>query len=204
MSDSGEHDEVPHKGADTPPWRVVQSPAVAPQDRDPATSEQDDSAKKGRSAPRRGRGSDPADPRQKAMELLSRREHSRLELTGKLVARGFEADAAERVVEEMATRGWQDDARYAEVMARHRMMSGHGPVRIRADLRQHGIGSEMIEAALVACETDWPALATDVLQRRFGMERPADRKEIARRGAFLQRRGFDLDAIRHAMAQIDG
>lgn len=203
MSDAGDHEKAPYKGADTPPWRVAQSQAHGSEQQVPEIDEPDDSVPEERSASRSRRGSDPPDPRQKAMELLSRREHSRLELIQKLVARGFEPEVAEQVVEDMATRGWQDDARYAEIMARHRMMSGHGPVRIRADLKQHGIGSEMIEAALAACETDWAVLATEVLQRRFGTERPADRKEIARRGAFLQRRGFDLDAIRHAMAQID-
>lgn len=208
MSDSDDSDNVPDKDAAAPPWRVVQSPLQdtneITQARTHAADSHDDGGGQERPTSRRKHGSDPADPRHKAMELLTRREHSRRELTQKLVARGFEVEAAAQAVEDMATRGWQDDARYAEAMARHRMMSGQGPLRIRAELQQHGIASERIEAALDACEADWQALATEVLQRRFGTGRAEERKEIARRGAFLQRRGFDLDAIRHALAQADG
>lgn len=143
------------------------------------------------------------DPRRKAMELLTRREHSRQELERKLIARGFDDEAVRDAVEDMAARGWQDDTRFAHALARTRLVSGHGPVRIRAELHQHGIASDAIEAALDACEVDWNALAGDVLQRRFGPRKPETRQETARRGAFLQRRGFDLDAIRHALAQAE-
>ena len=143
------------------------------------------------------------DPRRKAMELLTRREHSRQELERKLVARGFDDEAARDAVEDMAARGWQDDTRFAHALARTRLISGHGPIRIRAELRQHGVASDAIDAALDACEVDWNALADDVLHRRFGSRKPETRQETARRGAFLQRRGFDLDAIRHALAQAE-
>lgn len=210
MSHSDDYDNVPDKDAPAPPWRVVQSPEqaagvideIAPP-RTHAVDRRQTSAEPAPTASPGKRGSDPADPRHKAMELLTRREHSRRELTQKLVARGFEVEAAEQAVDEMAARGWQDDARYAEAMARHRMMSGQGPLRIRAELQQHGIAAGMIDAALAACEADWQALATEILQRRFGPGRAKERKEIARRGAFLQRRGFDLDAIRNALAQAD-
>lgn len=140
------------------------------------------------------------DPRRKALELLTRREHSRRELTRKLAERGFDADAAAHAVADMAERGWQDDARFAHSLARSRMHAGQGPLRIRAELRLHGIGEEGIDAALAACEADWSAQAADLLQRRFGTAEALSRQETARRGAFLQRRGFDLDAIRYALS----
>ena len=68
----------------------------------------------------------------------------------------------------MAERGWQDDARFAASLARGRMNAGHGPLRIRAELRTHGIGEEGIEAAIAACEVDWNIQAADLLRRRFG------------------------------------
>ena len=164
-----------------------------------------DAAASGETAsPARGDGrSSTIDPRRKAMELLTRREHSRQELERKLVARGFDDEAVRQAVEDMAARGWQDDTRFAHALARTRLASGHGPIRIRAELRQHDIASDVIEAALDACEVDWNALAADVLHRRFGPCKPETRQEMVRRGAFLQRRGFDLDAVRHALAQAD-
>ncbi|MCX7556688.1 regulatory protein RecX [Xanthomonadaceae bacterium JHOS43] len=141
------------------------------------------------------------DPRRKALELLTRREHSRRELTRKLTDRGFDAEAASLVVQDMAERGFQDDGRFACALARSRMLAGQGPLRIRAELRQHGIGEDGVEAALAACEVDWNEHAADLLRRRFGGGEAPSRQETARRGAFLQRRGFDLDAIRHALSQ---
>lgn len=155
-------------------------------------------------SPARGDGRPNAlDPRRKAMELLTRREHSREELGRKLATRGFDGEAVRQAVEDMAARGWQDDTRFAHALARTRLASGHGPIRIRAELHQHGIASDVIEATLDACEVDWNALAGEVLHRRFGPCKPETRKEIVRRGAFLQRRGFDLEAVRHALAQAD-
>ena len=143
------------------------------------------------------------DPRRKVMELLTRREHSRRELARKLAERGFDAQASADAVADMAQRGWQDDARFAQSLARSRMNAGQGPLRIRAELHLHGIGEDGIEAALAACEVDWNAQAADLLRRRFGAGDAPSRQETARRGAFLQRRGFDLDAIRHALAQSE-
>lgn len=140
------------------------------------------------------------DPRRKALELLTRREHSRRELTNKLTARGIEPDTAQAVVEVMHENGWQDDRRFAEALVRARMASGQGPIRIRAELQYHGLSGEIIQTALELGETDWNAMARALLIRRFGASPTRDRKEIARRGAFLQRRGFDLEAIRHALS----
>lgn len=204
MSDSGRGSA--HDGKTPSGWRVTESPAgdnrgecEAGMPADAATElgfDVDSPPSKSRAAGK----SDPPDPRQKALELLSRREHSRQELIQKLVTRGFDAEAAENAVHYMTERGWQDDGRYAEARARSRMLGGHGPLRIRAELRQHGVAEAEVELALDACEVDWQALAAEELQRRFGTDKADTRKEIARRGAFLQRRGFDLDAIRYALA----
>ena len=92
----------------------------------------------------------PPDPRRKALELLTRREHSRQELLRKLVQRGIDEESAETAVDDMAERGWQDDERFAQSLARSRASSGQGPLRIRAELRMHGIDDAAIEAALEA------------------------------------------------------
>ena len=144
----------------------------------------------------------PPDPRRKALELLTRREHSRQELLRKLVQRGIDEESAETAVDDMAERGWQDDERFAQSLARSRASSGQGPLRIRAELRMHGIDDAAIEAALEACETDWTQRAVDLLRRRHPGP-PRDRNDKAKRGNFLQRRGFDLDAIHAALRAVE-
>ncbi len=140
------------------------------------------------------------DPRRKAIELLARREHSRRELVRKLTERGFSSEQAGDAVAGLAREGWQDDQRYAEALARSRAQGGYGPVRIRAELRTHGLDEALIAAALDACEMDWGRSACELLRRRFGGRRPDTRQALARQGAFLQRRGFELDDVRRALA----
>lgn len=146
-------------------------------------------------------------PVQRAIGLLSRREHSRKELAAKLSARGVSADDAETAVERMATEGWQDDQRFALSLARMRMSNGYGPIRIRAEIGTHGLSEDITIAALDALrdsgDADWPERARDLVRRRYGSDVIVTRDPRMRRKVvdFLMRRGFDGDSIRHAMRE---
>jgi regulatory protein len=130
------------------------------------------------------------------MDLLARREHSQLELKTKLGKR-FDVDAHDIVVqvERLEAEGLQSDSRLAEAYIRARSNRGHGPVKIRVELRVKGVDDQLSAAAFGECGIDWPALAADVALRRFGEEPSADLKEKARRGRFLLQRGFSFDQI---------
>src|SRR3970040_1219676 len=115
---------------------------------------------------RRGRrGAVELSPIQRAVGLLSRREHSRLELTRKLCERGLAADEVEAAVEKLATDGWQDDARFAQFLLRSRVSGGYGPIRIRAELATHGLDRDAISSALAEFDGDWAPNARDLLGR---------------------------------------
>src|SRR5688572_4006581 len=97
----------------------------------------------------------------RALGLLSRREHSSRELKTKLTARGYEPD---EVVETLATlerSQYQSDERYAEVLARSRIAAGYGPRFIEAELRTHGIPPACVRDQLAA--EDWHARAVQVV-----------------------------------------
>lgn len=150
-------------------------------------------------AKRRRRESTPA---QRALGLLVRREHSRPELVRKLVARGIAADEATAAVQRMTAEGWQDDHRFATMLARTRATNGYGPLRIRAELAMHGLDHDAITAAFAALaeagEDDWKTSARDLVQRRIG---PVIASLAMRRKAagLLTRRGFDGDSMRAAL-----
>jgi regulatory protein len=142
-------------------------------------------------------------PAQRALALLVRREHSRPELTRKLLARGIAAEDAAAAVAKMADAGWQDDTRFACSLARSRAGNGYGPLRIRVELASHGLGDEVIAVAFAALaetgEDDWPVRARDLVRRRFGTS-VARTPAMQRRAAdFLLRRGFDGDSMRAAI-----
>jgi len=134
-----------------------------------------------------------------AVRLLARREHSRLELSHKLAARGVPAELADAVLDGLAERRLQSDERYAESLVAARISRGQGPVRIRRDLEQHGVASASIEAAFEAADPDWEQLARETRQRRFGEAPPADWNARARQSRFLEYRGFTGEQIRIAM-----
>lgn len=148
--------------------------------------------------PRRRRRQPEQTPLQKALGLLVRREHSRKELTRKLRVRGVEPDAAAAAVDRLTEDGWQDDARFAELLVRSRASTGYGPLHIRAELGTHGLDSEAITTAMAAFEGDWTENARDLVQRRFGAAGPVDLPQRRKAADLLARRGFDGDSIRAA------
>ena len=84
----------------------------------------------------------PAKPKRsaydKALGLLARREHSRRELKNKLRQGGYEGEEAHAAIERLGAQQYQDDDRFAEALLRSRIAQGHGPMRLRVELKSHG------------------------------------------------------------------
>lgn len=139
------------------------------------------------------------DAYRKALGLLVRREHSRRELRRKLDARGIESGDTEAALDTLSRQGYQDDARFADMLVRTRVGGGYGPVRIRAELGMHDIAADTIDAVLSDADPDWLALARDALRRRYGVRPASDPSDRIKRSQFLMRRGFDGDTIRLAL-----
>lgn len=135
---------------------------------------------------------------QRAVGLLSRREHSRKELSRKLIARGLDATEVEAAVDKLSADGWQDDARFAESLVRARVGGGYGPVRIRAELFTHGLDDDAIARALATFEGEWVDVARDLVQRRYGSLFHEDMSLRRRAADLLMRRGFSADTVRRA------
>lgn len=138
-----------------------------------------------------------ATPRKVAMDLLARREHSRLELLHKLARRFGDREPRselEVAIDTLAAEGLQSDERFALSFARERLHRGHGPRRIRVELQQRGVDDTLIDTALaeVPAEegTTWAGQARLVLAKRFGDGPARGFPERARRLRFLDQRGF--------------
>jgi regulatory protein len=146
-----------------------------------------------------GKPRETPDAYRQALGLLVRREHSQHELRRKLAARGADVEQARAALDVLARQGYQDDARFAEMLVRTRLGGGYGPMHIRAELGTHGIASDLIASTLAEAEPDWTALAREALRRRYGQRPVRDRADTLKRGHFLQRRGFDAATIRAAL-----
>jgi len=132
------------------------------------------------------------------MDFLARREYGQTELIRKLTGKGFQNDAATIAVTQLTDEGLQSDQRFAESFVQSRINQGKGPVRIRLDLGQRGIGDATIEIAIEDTDPDWHALASAQRHKKFGSSAPSDFKEKARQMRFLQYRGFEQDHIQSA------
>lgn len=132
----------------------------------------------------------------KALGMLARREHSRRELKLKLRQKGYEGGEAGEALDRLGEQHYQDDDRFAEMLVRSRVSQGYGPMRVRAELKSHGLSDARIRAVLDEAEVDWDASAAAQLRRRFGAGSAPDRDEKARRAQFLLRRGFPAATVR--------
>lgn len=141
--------------------------------------------------------------RSTAMNLLARREHSTRQLRRKLHARGMEGAVVDDTLAALAQERLLSDERFVESLVRSRIAKGYGPLRIQAELREHGIGDEQIGNAMDVDAGFWRDRIIDVRRKRFGAAPPADVNERAKQMRFLQYRGFTSEQIRAAFKQAD-
>ena len=141
----------------------------------------------------------PGDIRLAAMDLLARREHSRRELKQKLLKRFKDDELVDEQLDLLASENLQSDSRFAESFLRQRVSRGHGPLRIRQEMRQRGISDDEIAAAMEAEQPDWYVLAEETYHRKYGALPAEDIREKSRRSRFMQYRGFSLDHFRHIL-----
>jgi len=140
----------------------------------------------------------------KALGLLARREHSRKELGTKLRQSGYEGDEAAEALDRLGEQHYQDDDRFAGALLRSRIAQGYGPVRLRMELKTHGLADARIRELLDEAEVDWAAAAAAQLRRRYGGAGASDPAERARRAQFLLRRGFAAATVRRVThADVD-
>lgn len=136
----------------------------------------------------------------KAVKLLTRREHSRSELRSKLLRYGFSSTAVDTAIAELANQNIQNDERFLENFVEAHISRGQGPLKIAAQLRSHGITREKILTILDEHAALWQESAIQVRERRFGTALPVDSKNRIAQGRFLAQRGFTTKQIRSALS----
>ena len=130
-----------------------------------------------------------------AMDLLSRREHSRAELTNKLRQREFDTDEIDAALDRLQHEGLQSDQRFCENFAYYRAKKGRGPIRIRHELAQKGVSEALIDEQMQLLDVDWHDIMEEERRKKFGSEIPPDYKEKMKQARFLQNRGFSAEAV---------
>ncbi len=127
--------------------------------------------------------------RERAIQLLARREHSRKELRTKLIQKGFQVDDIEPELDALEQRGWLSDLRFTESWIRHRIQSGYGPFRIKNELSEKGVSRDLIDQCFEEISVDWVKMAHKAWQKKYNAM-PQDWPEKVKQMRFLQYRGF--------------
>ena len=144
--------------------------------------------------------------RNSAYRYLTIRPRSRAEVEQKLRDRGFPPEVVSSVIDHLLRLGYLNDEQFARQWAAGRVRSrGFGRRRIEQELRQKGIGRDIIRDTLTALFED--ASELDVARRE------AERKlrtlsrfepEVRKRrlAGFLERKGFPSEIIRSIVRTV--
>ncbi|SIQ92338.1 regulatory protein [Aeromonas veronii] len=137
-----------------------------------------------------------------AMRSLARRESAESELANRLRQQGFNEEVIEAVVDYCRGYNWVNDERYGGMAVRAGAAKGHGPIKIRFDLRRKGLDDMQIDAAFDQPELDWFELAFALLERRARVADLADFKLRMKWLKYLLGRGFTQDQARYAISAL--
>ena len=132
--------------------------------------------------------------RARALRYLARREHSRDELARKLSPYAASSEILEGLLRELESKKQLSNERFAEVRA-HRLARKYGAAKIRQDLKEKGVGDELL--ARITAEGELERARAIIARKYRGPA--ASREERAKRARFLQSRGFSYDTIRGAL-----
>ncbi|WP_029148449.1 recombination regulator RecX [Methylophilus sp. 5] len=135
--------------------------------------------------------------RQRALELLSKREYAAAELAQKLKGYASEADDVPALIADFQARGWLSDARYAEQMV-HARQSKFGAARVAHELREKGVDDTLIAEAVASLQGNEVERAREVWRKKFKAA-ATTREEWAKQARFLQSRGFTFEVIKHIL-----
>jgi regulatory protein len=137
----------------------------------------------------------PLDIRRSAMDLLAFREHSLQELSTKLHRKFPDCPFIEAQLQILIDENLQSDQRFAEAFVRSKINKGHGPLRIKNELKQRGVDSKFIALAIEVAAVDWLDVLRELSYKKYGDTLPEGQKEKAKRVRFFQYRVFDYQLI---------
>ena len=131
----------------------------------------------------------------KALDLVSRREHSRHELMQKLDKRyPNSTPIIEDALDKLETNKILDDERFAEMYLNSRARKGFGPRKIEMELHSKKVDSFFISNAVEAYE-NWLENAQRELKKKFKDQKPTDYQSKMKQKQFLFTRGFSSPII---------
>ena len=136
----------------------------------------------------------------KAVDLLSRRDHSRKELLDKLRQKGYGEYAVE-AIEKLNDYGYIDDRRFAQIFAEELVrLKSYGKKRVEQELYRKGIERDIICEVISECDFPSEKLA-EIIERKYSRYLN-DEKGVNKTVNALLRLGYTYTEIRDAIREI--
>ena len=130
----------------------------------------------------------------KALDIISRREHSQKELSDKLIKEFNIPELVDSVIHGLLEKDLLNDYRYSESYVVARKRKGFGPKKIGYELVSRGV-NENIASEVIGAEGGWNEAALKAFNKKFKAGIGEDFKEQNKQKAFLQNRGFSFQEI---------
>lgn len=138
----------------------------------------------------------------KAIDLISRREHSRKELIEKLNQRGYQA-VSDSVADKLQEKGYLNDERFAVMYAGElKNRKSMGKNRIKQELLRKGIERDIIENVIESIDENPIEEIIDILRRKYPKYN-LDEKNKTRAINGLIRLGYSFSDIKKTLIEID-
>ena len=130
----------------------------------------------------------------KALDIISRREHSQKELSDKLIKKFNIPELVESVIHSLLEKNLLNDYRYSESYVVARKRKGFGPKKIGYELVSRGV-NENIASEVIDVEGGWRDAALQAFNKKYKAGISKDFKEQNKQKVFLQNRGFSFEEI---------
>jgi regulatory protein len=133
-----------------------------------------------------------------ALDALARRDYASEDLRLKLLEKGYDASVVSPLLDALRDEKLLDDRRYLENFVAYHAARGQGPLRIRLDLRRHGLQGPLVDEYLDTYP-EWIAQLHKARLKKFGAKPPKDYADRQLQARFLGYRGFTGAQIRMAL-----
>lgn len=139
---------------------------------------------------------------QRALRYLSRRPHAEREIRDKLSRNRIPSDICDRVIERLRNASLVDDHAFAEAWVENRRLHRpRGAKALRHELKQKGVSSAAIEAALLDFDDEQAAWEAGRKAVRRYRSLPVETANKRLQG-YLTRRGFSYQITRRVVNEL--
>ena len=140
-----------------------------------------------------------------AINLLSYRMRSKVELIHRLKRKKFNEDGIYSVMKILETKGYVDDQKFARAFAREKVKRKLiGPIALRSEFSVHRLDPDILEYTIKKTYDEFPeyTLMDQLLaKRRVPMNKPLDLKEKNNTVNTLRNKGFSWDQIQEILVK---